>query len=312
MKDELNVVFGASGAIGQAVVSELMANNLKIRAVERKKKTILGVETYNADLLDLSQAINAVKGATHVYLCIGITYSSKIWLEEWPKIMENIIIACEKASARLIYLDNVYMYGPSPLKVPFDESHQQIPISQKGIARKKASDLLMEAHQAGRVKAVIGRSADFYGPNAVNSSFYLGFLDRMLLGKAPQSLGKVDVKHTYSYTLDNGRALVALALDDATYGQIWHLPVSEPVTMEEIVIKFNRIFGSNYKISMIPRFITGILGMFVPIIWEAKEMLYQFDNPYIMNYDKFKNHFPDFKTTSLDDGISTMIQSFKK
>lgn len=310
MKNELHIVLGASGAIGQAVISELKFRNLKIRAVGRNK-LLSGIEFLNADLLDLDQTINAVAGGSHVYLCIGITYNSKAWLEEWPNVMENVIIACEKARARLIFLDNVYMYGPL-LKVPFDETHEQNPISQKGLARKKVADLLLRAHNTGRVRAVIGRSADFYGPNAINGSFYIAFLERMLKKKSPQYLGKTDIKHTYSYSYDNGRALVSLALDEGTFGQVWHLPVSEPITLEEIILKFNRILGTNYKVSIIPRYLLGAMGIFIPILREVKEMLYQIDNNYIMNCDKFMNRFPDFKLTSLDEGIKEMIKSFQK
>ena len=310
MNNNLHVVLGAFGATGQAVVKALISRNLKVRAVERRK-TIPKIETVNADLLNLDQTVNAIKGATHVYLCVGIKYSSKVWMDEWPIIMENVISSCETANAKLIFFDNVYMYGPSPLKVLFDESNTQTPVSQKGTVRKKIADKLIEAHNSGRVKAVIGRSADFYGPNAVNSPFYIALLQRILLNKAPQSLGEINIKHTYSYSLDNGRALVALALDENTYGQVWHLPVSEPITIEEVVVKFNEILHTNFNVLMMPRFLLGIMGIFNPPIKEIKEMLYQFDEPYIMSYVKFKKHFPNFKVTTLDVGISAMLDSFK-
>jgi putative NADH-flavin reductase len=53
LNKELHVVLGSSGATGQAVVEELKSRNLNIREVERKK--IPGVETVNADLLDLTR-----------------------------------------------------------------------------------------------------------------------------------------------------------------------------------------------------------------------------------------------------------------
>lgn len=310
MSKELHVVLGASGAIGNAVVSELMLRNLSIKAVERSKE-VKDVETIKADLIDLDQAKRAIAGASYVYLCVGIPYDTEKWLEQWPKVMKNIIAACESAKAKLIFFDNVYMYGPAPLIVPFDEMHPQFPPSQKGIARKRTLDLLLEAQQAGRIQAVIGRSADFYGPNAVNSAFYNSFLDRMLIGKAPQSLGKIDVKHTYAYSVDNGRALVTLALDDDTYGQAWHLPVGEPVTIIEVLEVFNKVMGSAYKVSAMPSWLLGIICKFVPIVKEVKEMLYQFNTPYIMNTEKFMKRFPDFKVTPLEEGIKAMVTSFK-
>lgn len=56
MKDQLHVVLGGSGAIGDAVIKALQAKNLPIRAVEREKK-INGVPTTTADILDTEQAI---------------------------------------------------------------------------------------------------------------------------------------------------------------------------------------------------------------------------------------------------------------
>jgi nucleoside-diphosphate-sugar epimerase len=303
------VVLGGHGAIGHAVIKELQLKGIPARAVERSKN-VPGVETFKADLLDLQQVTNATKGSSHIYLCIGIPYKSKIWENEWPIVMNNVINACEKANSKLIFFDNVYMYGPSPLSIPFDESHPQEPESKKGKTRKLIADMLLNAHKEGRVKAVIGRSSDFYGPGAVNSQFYTVFLERMMKGKAPQWLGKPKIKHTYAYTIDNGKALVALALDESTFGQTWHLPVGDPITIEEIIEIFNRELNSNYKISFIPRWMLGLMSTFIPPIKEAKEMLYQFDNEYIMSSEKFKKHFPDFIVTNYVESIQEMIRSF--
>lgn len=310
MNNELHVVLGASGVIGKAVIEELKARNLNVRAVGRNKE-VTDVTMLYADLLDLNQTINAVKDAAYVYLCVGITYNAKVWEEQWPKIMNNVIEGCEKAKAKLIFIDNVYMYGPAPLDVPFTELHRQEPSSQKGKVRKQIAAMLLEAHISGRIKAVIGRSGDFYGPGVTGSMLYPSFLERILQGKSPQSLSPANVKHTYAYSKDNGRALIALALDESTYGQVWHLPVSRPITGEEAVSIFNRILETNFRITLIPRAIIGMLGLMVPIIHELKEMQYQFNYPYVMNFDKFMNHFPDFKVMEIEDGLREMVNSFQ-
>ncbi len=309
MTHELHVVLGASGTIGQNVIKELKLRNLNIRAVQRNK-IIEGIDTVNADLLDLVQTREAIKGATHVYLCIAVPYTTKQWQLEWPFVMENVIKACELTNATLIFLDNVYMYGPSPLGKPFNESHPQYPTSEKGKVRKKVADMLIEAEHSGRIKAVIGRSADFYG-TSTNCALYISFLENMIKGKAPQSLGGLDIVHTYAHTTDVGRALVALALDESTYGQVWHLPVSRPITINEVNEIFNQVLGTHYKITVIPRGMLNILGVFITSIKEMKEMLYQLDEPYIMNCEKFMLHFPDFETTKIETGIREMAQFFR-
>lgn len=311
MTNQLHTVLGASGATGRAVIQVLQNRNLTVRAVERSVK-IKGVESIKADLLNSEQTKNAIQGSTYVYLCVGLPYRSDIWLKDFPHLMQNVIDACVATNANLIFFDNVYMYGVPPLAIPFDENHPQNPITKKGIARKQTADLLLKAIKENKLKAVIGRSADFYGPYAVNSPFYISFLDRMLIHKTPQSISKSGIKHTYAYSNDNGKALVELALTPSTYGDVWHLPVGDPIIIEEVLAIFNKELGTNYKISFLPPLMRKILSLFIPVLKEAGEMVYQFNDEYIMSFDKFKKQFPDFKVTPYEQGIKEMINSFKE
>lgn len=309
MKD-LHLVLGGSGAVGQAIIHELKEHSFAVKAVERRKKAE-GVETIQADLKDPEKTTDAIRGATYVYLCIGLEYSAKVWSSDWPLIVANVIEACALTQANLIFLDNVYMYGNAPLSVPFDETESQNPDSKKGIVRKKIAATILSAHKAGKVRAVIGRSADFYGPNCINSSLYVMVLKRMLRGKMPQWFGKPKSEHTYAFTSDNGRALVELALDPTTYGEVWHLPVGTKITTEDFIGLINNELQTNYPISFAPRPLFNLLALFVPLVKELKEMMYQFDQPYVMSYEKFGAKFPNFKVTSYEAGIKQMVDSFK-
>lgn len=311
MGNQLHTVLGASGASGMAVVQELQKRNLKVRAVQRSGKHT-EIETINADLLKPQETLRAIEGSSHVYLCAAVPYNAKLWAKHWPLMMQNVIEACSKTEANLIFLDNVYMYGPAPLAVPFNETHPQQPVSKKGITRKQTASLLLDAFDRKKVKGVIGRSADFYGPNAVNSPFYVSFLQNMLKGKAPQSLVKPGIKHTYSYTVDNAKALVSLALSPETYGQVWHLPVGEPITIEELTERFNKELGTSFKTSFMPPVLQKALSVFIPIFKDLGEMLYQYDTEYNMSFDKFRKQFPNFVVTSYQQGIHEMVKSFRK
>jgi nucleoside-diphosphate-sugar epimerase len=311
MNTPLHVVLGASGGAGQAVVAELKARGLPMRLVERSSKEGQK-EMVAADLLKLDDTKRAVVGASHVYICVGLPYSQKIWRKEWPILMKNIIDACAEAGARIIFLDNNYMYGPAPLVVPMTEQHPQIQISGKGVVRREITDMLLKAHSDGRVRAVVGRSADFYGPKTVNSLLYETMFKRMLAGKAPQWLGNINALHSFSYTEDNGRALVALALDDETYGEVWHLPVNAPAsTAADIAAKLNNILGTSFTIAVMPRPLLKVLSLFVPILREVGEMAYQIDDDYVFSDAKFRARFPEFKTTSLDEGLKRTVESFR-
>jgi nucleoside-diphosphate-sugar epimerase len=180
------------------------------------------------------------------------------------------------------------------------------------MARKRAADIMLQAIKDKTLRGVIGRSADFYGPGAVNSILYITMLKNMLAGKNNQWLGSTTVKHTYGYTEDNGRALVALALDDNCYGAVWHLPVGEPISPAQVLDYFNQALNTNQKLAVIPRPIAELLALFIKPLKETKEMRYQFDNDYVMDDGKFRKHFPNFKSTPYSKGVANMIKSFKE
>jgi nucleoside-diphosphate-sugar epimerase len=310
MKQAYHVVLGGAGAVGQAVIDVLLAQGRKVVAVERTK-TAKGVETIKADLLNQEACFNAITGASHVYVCIGVPYSNAIWQTQWPTIIDHVIEACRQHDAKLIFLDNIYMYGPTPLPVPINEKTSQAPTTPKGLVRKEVANRILKSHESNKIKAVIGRSADFYGPRAVNSSLYIQFIENVLKNKNPSSLGKKGVVHTYAYTGDVAQALVMLALEESCYGRAWHLPVGRPVTVDEIIAMINQITKSNYQVAYMPSWLLGILQLFVPIIKEAKQMLYMSNQPYILDDKMFRTKFPNFKATNYQEGLEKMINSFK-
>lgn len=170
MDKALHTVLGATGGVGTAVVAELSRRGLPVRVVERSKN-VPGFTVVKADLLDAAQAHKAIEGSAYVYLCVGLAYDIKVWQRDWPVVMQNVTDACAAAGAVIIFLDNVYMYGPAPLSVPFDENHPQEPETRKGKFRKALADGLLQQFASGRLRGLIGRAADFYGPGAPNSFF---------------------------------------------------------------------------------------------------------------------------------------------
>lgn len=144
--NDIHLVLGASGAVGSAVVDELKRRKLNVVAVERNK-SLSQTKTIIADLADTQVTKEALRSARYVYLCIGLPYKTEIWQTAWPIVLQNVIDACETHECKLIYFDNVDMYGPPPLPQPFDETTRQEPLGAKAIVRKKLAKTVLEAHQ---------------------------------------------------------------------------------------------------------------------------------------------------------------------
>ncbi|PUB12394.1 NAD-dependent epimerase/dehydratase family protein [Yoonia sediminilitoris] len=296
-----HAVLGGGGAIGRATLKAIEAKGLNGRALTRA----------DADAMDPEALVRVLDGAEVVYDCVGLPYNSDLWTTGFPAISKALVTACEKTGTKIVYFDNVYLYGPAPLPVPFAETTSRIPPSRKGRARKTAVEIVTQAHQAGRVRATVGRAADFYGPGAVNSPFYIRFLENMLKGKSPQVAMPKGPVHTYAYTDDMGRALVDLALFDAAYGEEFHLPVGPAVKVSDMAALFNRELGTSLKTTHIPDIVLRGLSLFKPLIREIQEMSYQYKTDYIMSDAKFRQRFPEFTSTSYEDGVAAMVDHFR-
>jgi nucleoside-diphosphate-sugar epimerase len=105
-------ILGAGGAIGNELLRELVGRGESVRLVSRKPKPVPGVaETVAADLSRLDDTLKAISGSGVAFLVAGLRYDVRVWRDLWPRIMRNSIEAAKRASCRLVFFDNVYMYG---------------------------------------------------------------------------------------------------------------------------------------------------------------------------------------------------------
>lgn len=70
------------------------------------------------DALDAAALRAATRGCSHLYLTLGLPYVAAVWQRDWPRVMQATIDAALAHDAVLVFFDNVYAYGPLPLRVP--------------------------------------------------------------------------------------------------------------------------------------------------------------------------------------------------
>ena len=281
----------------------LQQNNERVRLVSRKNRPPLkNVETVAADVTNYEETLNAVRGSDVVYLLVGLAYDIRVWRESWPKIMTNAINACKANGSHLIFFDNVYMYGR--VEGAMTEETSFNPISKKGEVRAAIAGQLLKEMKAGNVKALIARSADFYGPvNFSTSAVNLLVFGNLKKGKKAQWLVNAKVPHSLTYVPDAGRALYLLANSESAFGQTWHIPTaSNALTGEELIKEATNQMEARDSYSVISKGMMRMAGLFNKAIKESVEMSYQNEFPYLFDSAKFNNSF-NFQPTSYKDGI---------
>ena len=305
----MHTILGAGGAIGNELVKELFRARQPVRLVARNPKTIAGAETVSADIANLDQTIKAVPGSTVVHLVVGLKYDHKLWQELWPRIMSNAIEACKRANAKLIFFDNVYMYGK--VSGPMTEETPFSPCSKKGEVRAQIATTLLNEIKTGKLTATIARSADFYGPLVKTSVPNLLVFENFAKGKTASWLANDSVRHSYTYTPDAARSLVMLADSTSAWNQTWHLPTAgNPPTGKEFIEMAAKAFGVAPKYRVLRPMLVRLAGLFNADIRESYEMLYQSRYEYIFDSTKFSKAFK-FEPTSYGEGIKRASSAYK-
>lgn len=305
--NSLHTILGSTGNIGTALAKELTSYTSNIRLVSRNPKKVNTTDQlFKADLLKSEEVAAAVKGSEIVYLVAGITYKTVLWEELWPIIMKNVIRACQAEKAKLVFFDNMYCYDPTHVGHLTEDSHIN-PKSRKGKVRAEIAHMLMEEINNGQLTGMIVRAADFYGPNARQSFLNESVIKRMKAGKTAQWLYNKDKKHSFTFIPDAAFATAFLAQKESAWNQVWHLPTSKayPSGQEVVDILAKHLKSSN-KIAVLPGFMISVLGLFIPILKEIKELRYQLDQDYRFDSSKIESTF-GLKATPIEEGLSNCL-----
>ncbi len=304
----MQTILGAGGAIGTLLARELTSYTDHIRLVGRNPVAVNATdECVSADLLDAAATSAAIQGSEVVYLVAGLPYKLKTWQEGWPRIMSNVLDACREHGSKLVFFDNIYMYGLSAFPVLTEESPIDPP-SQKGQVRAAIARQLLDAVARGEVDALIARSADFYGPPINGNSVLTEIVFKNLSqGKKAMWMGDPHCQHSFTYTPDAARATALLGNTDDAYGEVWHLPTApQPPTGQQWIEMIAAELHVSSRYRRIPVWLVRILGWFLPFMGEMVEMYYQYDRDYVFDSQKFSRRF-DIQATPYLTGIREIV-----
>ena len=226
----MQAVLGANGVIGQQLSRYLQPYADRIRQVSRSPRPVNATDDlFPADLLDARATADAVAGSSVSYLVAGLKYDHRVWQQQWPTVMRNTIDACKRHGSALVFFDNVYAYGQVDGVMTEDTPYN--PCSRKGEVRARIATTFQDEVKRGELRGLIVRSADFYGPDAVQSLPHATVTTRLKAGKTPQWVGDPYAVHTFTYTHDAARTVALLGNTPSAYGQTWHaLTSKEPMT----------------------------------------------------------------------------------
>ena len=293
--DKLHVVLGASGGLGSAVMRQLVQQGKRIRAVSRSAQRVdLGhrIQVVRGDITDSIQMRTICQGASVIYHCANAPYPE--WTTALPPMMDGVIIGAETSGAKVVYGDNLYMYGRISGLITPDLPDRAT--GKKGLVRSKIAAQLMDAHRSGRIQATIGRASDFFGPGVLNSMMGEVVFQALVEGKTLNLIGNLDMPDTYTFVEDFAKGLVTLGKREEALGEIWHIPSAETLTTQQFL---NLIFAEvqhTPKLRIASPLMLNFLGLFSQMMYELKEISYEFEQPFIVDHQKYERVFGNDST----------------
>jgi nucleoside-diphosphate-sugar epimerase len=127
MTDRITI-FGY-GPVGRAAAARLLSEGREVIVAQRNAPVDLpkGATFAPADALDRDAVVKAVRGSGQFVVTIGFPYSGVLWRDVWPKAIANFVAAYKATGARMVFMDDLYMYGPQT--TPLTET---MPLSDYG------------------------------------------------------------------------------------------------------------------------------------------------------------------------------------
>ncbi len=295
MTTEHHLILG-TGPAGKAIMNELVKRGKTISMLNRSGKTDgipAGVTLLKGNLTERDFLRGISAGKSHLYNCANPAYTN--WATDFPPINDAVLDAVTHSKARLIMMDNLYMYGDTggaPLTegLPYN-GHGKKPKLRAEMARK-----ILDAHERGDIQAVIGRASDFVGEGVRESSLGELVFENAIKGKSLQFIGNIDMPHTYTYMGDIGVGMVNIALDEGAYGKAWHLPSPKTVTTRQWVDLISKKLGKPLKVQALSQVMVRLVGLFMPTVREFNEMYYEFSQPFVLDSSPYKARYGDHST----------------
>jgi nucleoside-diphosphate-sugar epimerase len=300
---EMHVIFG-TGPLGKWTARELVKRGAAVRMVNRSGKAEgipEGVEVVAGNAYDVAQNTAITQGAAAVYQCAQPEYHE--WAEKFPSLQGAILEAAAQNGAKLIVGDNLYMYGH--FNGILHEDSLINPNTKKGRVRAVMAQAVLEADAAGKVRAVIGRASDFFGPDDYDLTGYA--ILPAVQGKPANLLGRTDQPHSFTYIADFGRLLATLGTHDDALGQVWFAPTNPPFTQSEFIKLIEAELGRPVKTRVGGVWMMRFLGLFNREMAETVEMMFAWTHPYVVDSSKAARAF-GLKPTPMEQAIHETVE----
>lgn len=316
MSDSSTVlVLGATGGIGGEMARLLQTRGWQVRAMKRglgvARQQQGGIEWVEGDALKAADVMAAAQGCAVIVHAVNPP-GYRRWAEWVLPMIDNTIAAAQAHGATVVLPGTVYNYGPDAFPLIAEDAPQNAHTT-KGRIRVALEQRLATAAQAGRMKAIVVRAGDFFGPRAGNNWFSQGMV------KPGRAVGTVytpaaaGVGHQFAYLPDVARTMADL-LDRrhtlpafASFHMAGHWDATGTALAEAVQRVVVRRGGAAPAIKPFPWWLVRLVSPFVATFRELLGMRYLWRQPVRLDNRRLVQQLGHEPHTPLDEAVEATL-----
>jgi nucleoside-diphosphate-sugar epimerase len=294
------LVIGGTGFIGFHLIKKLRNKKFIVDSISTKqplkKRTINGVKYILTDISNLAKLKKSIKKNSYIYvvnLAGYVDHSNK------KKTLNSHFIGCKNLVniflnskiKKFIQIGSSGEYGN--MKSPHYENFDAKPLTIYNLAKKKASDFLINSFKNKRFPVTIFRLYLAYGPNQDENRFIPIVIKNCLKNKF-FDLSHCNQYRDFIYIDDFVKLIIKSFKIKKSIGEIFNVGSGKPIKLKIIINKIKKhIKGGK------------------PIFGTKKLRKDEIDKIY-PNLDKTKKIFKWSPKTSINNGLLKTVKFYKK
>jgi nucleoside-diphosphate-sugar epimerase len=309
------LVLGATGSMGYAFTRELLkqgiVTDILVRNREKAEKMFRQNPLLNIHVGDIFSGDTLREAAEGMdVLFHGINFPYQHWHKLMKPVTATVIEAARENGSTILFPGNIYTFG-NVTEAITEETVPQ-PSTSKGLLRLEVEEMLEQATQDGKCRVINLRLPDFWGPNVTNGLIGPLF-GNAAKGKPMVWMVRADVPHQFVYTPDAARLFYRLTGEaDLPPYCVMNYGGEVVPSVGELAKEISHEAGSPDKLKLYSKAMLKMLGLFVPVVKELNENIYQFENCIELNDLKIRARYTDFTETGFRVALRETISWYRQ
>jgi nucleoside-diphosphate-sugar epimerase len=308
------LVLGAAGGFGRAVVAEFASRGWLVRGLVRRPPApgtfSDALDLVEGDARDRTVLAQAAQGCAVVALAVNTPFAQ--WEAGMRDVTAKAIATCRETGALLLYPGSVHGFGRQTGRALSEDAPQDA-MTRKGRLRADLEYMIRRACDDGRMRAIIVRAGDFFGPGVRN-----GLVDRLfaraIAGRPMLWPGRLSMPHQWAYVPDLARLAGDLVgrRDDLAPCQAVHLSGHVFTRQGDFLAAIAVGAGLRGRVARtVPWWALRLAAPFDPALREMLEFDYLFEDAVILDDPARRRLLPGFQTTDLQAAIAATLADYR-